>query len=66
MPVTIRREVDSLAALACRVKHRSVASPGRANESHDRLRRGDVRYRFVLDLSDLDAPDTGEPVSSPR
>ncbi|MCZ9340726.1 hypothetical protein NGM37_23485, partial [Streptomyces sp. TRM76130] len=44
----------------------------RVNEAHDRLRRGDVRYRFVLDLSDLDTldtpdtPDTEETVSSPR
>ncbi|MFE9249839.1 NAD(P)-dependent alcohol dehydrogenase [Streptomyces sp. NPDC007088] len=27
------------------------------NEALDRLRRNDVRYRFVLDMSDLDTPD---------
>lgn len=26
----------------------------RVNESLERLARGDVRYRFVLDLADLD------------
>ncbi len=28
----------------------------RVNEALDRLGRGDVRYRFVLDMSDLDGP----------
>ncbi len=28
----------------------------RVEEALDRLAGGDVRYRFVLDMSDLDAP----------
>nr|WP_246425597.1 zinc-binding dehydrogenase [Streptomonospora nanhaiensis] len=31
-----------------------VLPSARVNEAFDRLRRSDVRYRFVLDLSDLD------------
>jgi len=32
-----------------------VLPSGRINDAFDRLERGDVRYRFVLDLADLDA-----------
>jgi D-arabinose 1-dehydrogenase-like Zn-dependent alcohol dehydrogenase len=31
-----------------------VLPSARVNEALDRLRRNDVRYRFVLDMSDLD------------
>ncbi|MEU6430752.1 NAD(P)-dependent alcohol dehydrogenase, partial [Microbispora sp. NPDC046973] len=33
-----------------------VLPSARVQEALDRLGRGDVRYRFVLDLSDLDQP----------
>jgi uncharacterized zinc-type alcohol dehydrogenase-like protein len=35
-----------------------VLPSARVHEALDRLGRGDVRYRFVLDLSDLDRPQT--------
>ena len=28
----------------------ATVSPARINEAFDRLRRGDVRYRFVIDM----------------
>ena len=34
-----------------------IVPSARVHEVLDRLRRGDVRYRFVLDLSDLSDPD---------
>ena len=33
---------------------RATLPSARVTEAPDRLERGDVRYRFVLDLSDLD------------
>ncbi|PGH50795.1 NAD(P)-dependent alcohol dehydrogenase [Streptomyces sp. Ru87] len=36
-----------------------VLPSAQVNEALDRLRRNDVRYRLVLDLSDLDLPESG-------
>lgn len=42
-----------------------VLPSARVNEALERLARNDVRYRFVLDLSDLDAPASASTAPTP-